>query len=178
MDRLDWEGTVRNQLHYFLNTTFSKTLWITFPNSEDFFGESRTLSGIWTVSLLGIINLYTNQIKTLIAHLSQGFSLSNLFPQAWPLNPSPPVGQGNTVHALIVLVPPGPSIHSAAYGSSRVEQRACISVLVCVCVCVLNLKRKGILSLVLLLWCWVSLIAGAFFHDKDNLLALPYQGAF
>ena len=93
LDRLDWEGTVKNQLHYFLNTAFSKTLWITFPNSEDFFGESRTLSGIWTVSLLGIISLCTNQIKTLIAHLSQGFSLSNFFPQAWPLSPSPPVGR-------------------------------------------------------------------------------------
>ena len=67
------------------------------------------------------------------------------------------------VHALIVLVPPGPSIHSAAYGSPRVEQRACISVRVCVCVCA-EFKEKGytffgITSLMLDqfdCWCFLS----------------------
>ena len=82
------------------------------------------------------------------------------------------------VHSLVLLAPPGPSIHSAAYGSSRVEHRACTSVCGCVCVCAhvhtraeLTEKGRSVTSLML-----VNLIAGGFFHDKGNLLALSTMG--
>lgn len=92
--------------------------------------------------------------------------------------PSLPLGKGNVVHSLVVLAPPGPSIPSAAYGSSRVEHRACTSVCGCVCVCVhtcthvLNLQRKG---QALLLWCWsVWLLVLCFMTRVTCWLFLPW----